>query len=254
MNGSAFQSVDKACGGVLLAPRRTEHTVLLRRSGMSADLSTLLSDPRKRQAVERRFLSYVSRNPDTGCWEWQGGRNRKGYGSFAVATKTCLRAHRVSFVLYRDAASAGMMVCHHCDNPSCVNPAHLFLGTRQDNSDDMVRKGRSARGERAAFAKLTASDVQEIRRRYAVGEGTASIGGRFGIQARNVSWVATGKAWSHLPGAVPPRRVGRRFLTDDQIRSIREMRSEGVSVTKIAARFGIHESAVRRNLVPRKKG
>jgi len=89
---------------------------------------------------------------DTGCWEWTGCRDgaprngsdpRGSYGRFALDGYHMMPAHRASYELFRGPIPDGMFVCHHCDNPPCVNPAHLFLGTAQDNADDTVRKGRS---------------------------------------------------------------------------------------------------------------
>lgn len=254
MNGSPLSCVYNACGEVLVALRRTKHTVLLWRSGMSADLSTFLSNPKTYQNVLRRLLASVLRDSGSGCWVWQKYRNRRGYGCMTMRASLSFLAHRVSYTLFRDAVPSGMMVCHHCDNPPCCNPSHLFVGTRQDNMDDMKRKGRSPAGTASPNSKLTDADVMEIRRRYEAGERTEDIATRFNIKARNVSWVATGKAWSHLPGAVAPRRPKRRILTAADICSIREMRASGVRATAIAAAFGIHESAVRRNLKPRKRG
>lgn len=254
MNGSASQFVYKACGGVLPAPRRTEHTVLLRRSGMSDALSMSFSDPETQNRISRRLLANLTRRPETGCWEWQRRRNAKGYGCITVATGTTLLAHRVSYSLFRSDVPRNMMVCHHCDNPSCCNPMHLFIGTRQDNMDDMKRKGRSPAGMASPNSKLTDADVMEIRRRYAAGDRTEDIGATFGIKARNVSWVATGKSWSHLPGAVRPRRLGRRVLSESDIAIIRGMRTRGIPAAEIAIHFGIHESAVHRNLKSKKKG
>lgn len=85
-----------------------------------------------------------------GCWNWTAGKDKDGYGRFAVPGRgSYLRAHRFSFELYVGAVPEGMLVLHRCDNPSCVRPDHLFLGVYQDNADDMVAKGRQAKGDRS---------------------------------------------------------------------------------------------------------
>ncbi len=79
------------------------------------------------------------------CWTWTGSLGKWGYGHFRVDSKTML-AHRVSWMLHNGEIPNGLFVCHHCDNPKCVNPEHLFLGTHQDNIDDMMSKGRYVSG------------------------------------------------------------------------------------------------------------
>ena len=131
-----------------------------------------------------RFWSKVDKSGD--CWEWLAGKNKKGYGQFHISRKQ-LGAHRVSWELTNSEIPEGLCVLHRCDNPGCVNPDHLFLGTAQDNSDDKISKGRDSRlkGEDLPQSKLTWKDVREIRSIYplltqqqlatAYGVGQASI-------------------------------------------------------------------------------
>lgn len=90
--------------------------------------------------MRKRFARFI-RVSDDGCWLWTGNRMAKGYGLFAVEGINH-RAHRVSYEMATGQHPGSLFVCHHCDNPSCVNPAHLFLGTAQDNTNDMLAKGR----------------------------------------------------------------------------------------------------------------
>lgn len=91
----------------------------------------------------KNFWSKVEMIPFHECWEWNAARNEKGYGIFGVHGKKVDRAHRISYRIVKGEISKGMFVCHTCDNPGCVNPAHLFLGTNLDNVRDMIAKKRN---------------------------------------------------------------------------------------------------------------
>ena len=94
------------------------------------------------QTVEQRFNKKYVINEDTDCWEWQNATNNIGYGMFRWTSGKMRTAHRASYEIYKGPIPEGMIVCHTCDNPKCVNPEHLWVGTRKDNYDDMVSKGR----------------------------------------------------------------------------------------------------------------
>jgi len=97
--------------------------------------------------TRERLLAMVRIHEITGCWEWAGHRNLKGYGS-AWDGKTMTRAHRVAYRVFVGAIPEGLFVLHRCDNPPCCNPEHLFLGTHLDNMEDMRNKGRSVKRPR----------------------------------------------------------------------------------------------------------
>ncbi len=100
----------------------------------------------KRGPKEKPFDEWYTAEPNTGCWLWTGSRNQKGYGWSRIQGISTRMAHRISWLLHRGDIPEGVLVCHKCDTPSCVNPDHLFLGTQKDNLLDMSRKGRSYRG------------------------------------------------------------------------------------------------------------
>ena len=130
-----------------------------------------------------------------GCWPWKGAQDKDGYGIFAFDGKTA-RAHRVALVLSGVDVPKGGLVCHTCDNPSCVNPAHLYFGSNRQNSDDKMNRGRSVKGARHYAAKLTDADVIAIRSM----DGThVSIAAMFGISHSNVTMIRQRKTWKHLP-------------------------------------------------------
>lgn len=104
---------------------------------------------------------------DFGCWEWSSSRFRQGYGQMKILGKSCY-AHRIAYEAWVGPLPEGSVVRHKCDNPPCINPDHLELGTYQDNSNDMWERGRGAdqAGEKNPRSKLTVVQVREIRSRY----------------------------------------------------------------------------------------
>ena len=109
-------------------------------------------------SIVDKIVSRVEVNAETGCWEWQGARASRGYGTIWINGSSCV-VSRVMFAESRGPIPDGLWVLHRCDNPPCCNPDHLFLGTHQDNVDDRVRKGRGTKGERVPVSKLTAEDI-----------------------------------------------------------------------------------------------
>jgi len=143
-----------------------------------------------------RFQKKLDVTP--GCWNWTACTT-KGYGVFQVSRGVSKRAHRVSYCLYIGNIDDGMFVCHRCDNPLCVNPDHLFLGTHQDNMDDMISKGRKVsvgvRGEENKSAKLTEPQVRLI---FLDDRSSRTIAAHYGIGKTIVNNIKNKTKWSHL--------------------------------------------------------
>jgi hypothetical protein len=132
-----------------------------------------------------------------GCWNWIGCRKKQGYGNIRVDGKTVM-AHRVSWEMVNGSIPDGLCVLHKCDNPSCVNPDHLFLGTKMDNHCDMVDKGRRASfvGASNGRAKLTQEQVSVVKELYSTGRLTQrEIGKLYGVTDVVVSYILSGKIW-----------------------------------------------------------
>lgn len=134
----------------------------------------------------------------TDCILTHLARDRYGYGK-AHHNGKALGAHRLAWIKAHGAIPPGMLVCHACDEPACVNPRHLFLGTWGDNTRDRDVKGRNAKGERVGQAKLTARKVLAIRERYARGDiSQAALAAKFGVGQVTVHHIVTRFTWKHI--------------------------------------------------------
>lgn len=153
-----------------------------------------------------RFWAKV--NKTDGCWEWTASLNTYGYGQIAINKKP-IKAHRYSYALHHPltidllSGNPDVFVCHRCDNPRCVNPSHLFLGSYLDNITDMVQKkrhytGEGRKGETNATSKLTDDDVREIRGRFANGELQTEIALDYGVTNANICSIINRKTWKHI--------------------------------------------------------
>lgn len=142
-----------------------------------------------------RFWNKVEKTPT--CWLWTGYRQRDGYGKLTVAGRS-VRAPRYSWEITNGPIPDGMQVCHHCDNPPCVRPDHLFLGTGRANAADRNSKNRQALGERNRNARLTEPLVLELRELHRVGHGSAELARRFGLGEDAVRFAVTGRTWRHI--------------------------------------------------------
>lgn len=179
---------NNALTGYLLLPR----SAALNKPTLSSDnLSALQAI---HTLVHGRFWSRIDKSGE--CWLWRGSVNNWGYGSIHVCD-TRIYVHRLSWMLANGDIPDGMYVCHSCDNPACVRPDHLWLGTPQQNQRDMRDKGR-ARGP--AVGRLTDSQVISIREEYATGNiSTTKLAQKYGIGQSTVMHILKRRTWAHLP-------------------------------------------------------
>jgi hypothetical protein len=136
-----------------------------------------------------KFWGRVSIQQDSECWEWIAARSPNGYGVISIHRRGH-RTHRIAYELAIGAIPIGMLVCHHCDNPPCCNPAHLFLGTNADNTGDMLRKCR------APAMKLRPEMVRRARRLVAGGMSRRNVGALLGVDSSCITRIWLGEAWA----------------------------------------------------------
>lgn len=163
---------------------------LKKKSGTDQTIACLVENP--------RFWSKVSKTES--CWLWTGCTNRDGCGELG-AGKSSARglAHRISYAIHFGAIPDGLCVCHRCDIKICVNPSHLFLGTHADNMRDRDAKGRNVRGVASPEAKLTESQVRDIRAMHASGKfSQRALAKQFGVGQPHISSVCRIKTWKHI--------------------------------------------------------
>ena len=144
--------------------------------------------------TEEQILNNYQPIPYCGCWIWDGCLNPDGYGNVIYKGKI-QRAHRVMYELIKGKIPAGIFVLHKCDQPSCVNPDHLFLGTQKDNMADCVIKGRIAGGSKCGRAKLTENKVREIRELLNAGYKFKVLAEMYSVVTSTISDIKMGKSW-----------------------------------------------------------
>jgi len=148
-------------------------------------------------SLQDRFMAkvFVPNDPDA-CWEWKAAKS-KGYGRFRLNGKFTY-AHRFSYQFFCGEVAGGMYVCHKCDNPICVNPKHLFLGTHKENMLDRNQKNRQSKGSKNGSSKLKENDILEIRKMLNSGSTGREIAKQFGISYHVISKIKHGRIWSHV--------------------------------------------------------
>jgi hypothetical protein len=150
-------------------------------------------------SVEERLRRIGWTETESGCWEWAGHLDSNGYGRLLDPTVGRTEyLSRIAFRLWNGPITAGLHVRHRCDNPPCMNPAHLELGSHAENMRDMVQRGRSARGSRNGRSKVTEAQVRSIRLRASSGETHAALASEFGLSRAAISFIVTRRSWQHV--------------------------------------------------------
>lgn len=200
-----------------------------------------LFQPEPAWATDSLLLRFATRvhEPSSGCWEWQGGKDKDGYGKIYSCGEH-MRTHRVAYRLYKGEIPDGLHVCHTCDNPSCVNPAHLWLGTNDDNMDDMNRKARNPR------IKYTVELVEAIRKARA-DHGTPynTLGEQFGVSGGMAYHICNDPNYRKhvVPLEAPahePGKPGMKVHPPEVVEAVREARAKyGTPYRELGEQFGM---------------
>lgn len=214
--------------------------------------------------THERLWSKVNIGGKDECWEWTGSfkskRGKNTYGKFGTLDQPNGSAHRVAWEMANGEPLGKRFACHRCDNKACVNPKHLYAGDHRSNTQDAVERGgfkrgaekRDVAGEAHPQAKLTKSDVLEIRRRIVAGESHKSIAKAFGITRVSVTEIRTGNKWSSVPINAQDAVARERYryvhapakLTKTDVLEIRRLIAAGKGNTEIAEAYGVSHSNV----------
>jgi hypothetical protein len=163
---------------------------------------------KKIQDIKVRFFKYVIKSNDDNCWIWTGAKTPFGYGRFGTIGNKRVYAHRFSYEIHEEKIPNGYLICHSCDNPSCVNPKHLWLGTPKDNMDDMRKKGRNSgdtgqylksfKGSNHPCSKLNEEKVKEIRIKLKNGIKGYILADEYNVSRQLIYTIKDGLSWKHV--------------------------------------------------------
>ena len=195
-------------------------------------------------AVKERIENSIISKKD--CWLTSYGRNSKK--PLININGTMYLLTRVSYRLYKGKDPGELYVCHTCDNPHCINPDHLWLGTCADNMKDKKDKNRQTKGSTVPSSKLTEDKVREIKDLLTEGNlSLKQIKNQFNVGIRTISEINSGKRWNHVEGIGTKIRIARcaKKLNTEQVERIKKLLSDGVNCAEIGERFGVSRRAIQ---------
>lgn len=191
------------------------------------------------KSIEERFWEKVDKKGDDECWNWKGVIDSYGYGTLGGNGTV----HRISWKLHFGEIPEGLHVLHTCDNRTCVNSNHLFLGTNDDNVKDKVAKKRHYKGEDCHFSKLTQEMVREIREKYANGVKITFLAKEFNVSTEQIRVIVSNESWKD-DNYKPVRIHGKAKLNWDEVHQIREKHKKGEKQVDLAKEFGVNPRTI----------
>lgn len=163
----------------------------------------IIPEQEVKDKLPERFWSKIKFDDPGNCWEWQAYRHPEGYGKYKASATSLISAHRYIYMELFGRLPSTLLVCHKCNNPSCVNPNHLYAGTNQDNTNDREAAGRGItfikRGSQYGNAKLNEEKVAVIKQRLAAGHVSNEIAKDYGVSIALISMIKHGRNWTHVP-------------------------------------------------------
>ena len=146
--------------------------------------------------LKQKLLGNIIKT-ERGCWIWKKYKNKEGYGAMRI-NGNILKTHKASYQVFNGEIGEGLIVCHKCDVPPCINPDHLFLGTNRDNKYDSINKKRHNAGSNHGKTKLTEEDIIKMRRYSKLGFKNVTLARRFKLSPWTISEIITHKLWVHI--------------------------------------------------------
>lgn len=204
------------------------------------------------------FSHHIAQGDPDKCWIWTGPVISRGYGSFCIRGEKTY-AHRAAYEYANGQGSAeGLVVRHTCDNPPCVNPNHLLVGTHRDNAADMIQRGRGNPpiGERSPFSVLKADNVTEARRLARSGMPISEIIKIFPVNHAHMRKILLGRKWAHVPGTLveseickaphhkPKPGQSASKMTPEKVLAVKRALREGERIIDIAKQYGVSNSLI----------
>jgi len=205
---------------------------------------------KKAGPVDVRFWEMVDKRGPDECWVWKGMRNKFGYGRIHAFGRMGL-AHRISYILNVGTIEPGNFICHKCDNPPCVNPAHLFQGTAGDNNRDATAKGHNFYqpghvlnvGSRNPKSKLQEADVEFIRLNFKKFPYKV-LAEKFNVSVATICNVVHGRTWTKVEKVTEKRRPGCSKLTIEQVNEICQ-KYPAAGLSELGREYGVTPSAIQ---------